>query len=201
MQLRIDPSNNQTIKNLLQDLPSNALTTRRFVSSTPKLSPTSMLSMPLIINSARESVSIVFEASINSRAHEHEGAMVDVYSRMNFNEALLLHVAVANRPDSLLLGHQGGSGRQRLPQVQGRQAQVRGPRGYRTCTGRHRHPRRRRRHPADAAATPATPATPPDGDTAAAGEEEPRSVPSPVQSGGQGRRAVAGSERAGKPSG
>ena len=35
----------------------------------------------------------------------------------------------------------------------------------------------------------------------AAGEEEPRSVPSPVQSGGSGRRAGGGSERAGKPSG
>ena len=35
----------------------------------------------------------------------------------------------------------------------------------------------------------------------AAGEEEPRSVPSPAQSGGSGRRAGGGSERAGKPSG
>ena len=35
----------------------------------------------------------------------------------------------------------------------------------------------------------------------AAGEEEPRSVPSPVQSGVSGRRAGGGSERAGKPSG
>ena len=35
----------------------------------------------------------------------------------------------------------------------------------------------------------------------AAGEEEPRSVPSPIQSGGSGRREGGGSERAGKPSG
>jgi len=35
----------------------------------------------------------------------------------------------------------------------------------------------------------------------AAGEEEPRSVPSPAQSGASGRRAGGGSERAGKPSG
>ncbi len=61
-------------------------------------------------------------------------------------------LAVASSPESLLVlqGHQGGSGRQRLHQAQGRQAQVRGPRGssswYRTCAGRQ-HRWRRRRHP------------------------------------------------------
>ncbi len=65
----------------------------------------------------------------------------------------LLQLAVANSPDSLLQGYQGGSGSQLLPQDQGSQVQVRGPRGYRNiswqgrhcwCSSRRLHPR----HPA-----------------------------------------------------
>jgi hypothetical protein len=43
------------------------------------------------------------------------------------NEACHLHIAVANRPDCLLLGYQASCERQRLHQVQGGQKQVRGP--------------------------------------------------------------------------
>jgi hypothetical protein len=43
------------------------------------------------------------------------------------NEAWHLHIAGANRPDCLLRGYQVGCERQRLHQVQGGQAQIRGP--------------------------------------------------------------------------
>ncbi len=67
------------------------------------------------------------------------------------NEAWLLQVAVASRPDHLLRGHQGGSGRQQLPvnlpQNQDSQALIQGPRGRhlqqgRRCRGRCRRCRR-----------------------------------------------------------
>ncbi len=58
---------------------------------------------------------------MNARAFEHEGAMVEVYSKMKPNT---FYVAVANRPDSLLRGYHGGCERQLLHQVQGGQAQV-----------------------------------------------------------------------------
>jgi hypothetical protein len=47
------------------------------------------------------------------------------------NKAWLLQVAVSSSPDSLLVlrGHQGDSGRQRLPQDQDRQAPIWGSRG------------------------------------------------------------------------
>jgi hypothetical protein len=76
--------------------------------------------------------------------------MVEVYSAMKPDA---FQVAVANRPDSLLRGYQGDCERQRLHQVQGRQAQIRGRRQQRRRRHRRRRPRRRRsrprpRHPA-----------------------------------------------------
>ncbi len=61
---------------------------------------------------------------MNARALEHEGTMVEVYSKM---KADTFHVTVANSLDHLLRGDQGGCERQRLHQVLGGQAQVRGP--------------------------------------------------------------------------
>jgi hypothetical protein len=55
-----------------------------------------------------------------AQALEHEGAMVEVYSKMKPDTFTLQ----ANRPDCLLRGYQVGCERQRLHQVQGGQAQV-----------------------------------------------------------------------------
>ncbi len=65
-------------------------------------------------------------------------------------------LAVASSPDSLLVlrGHQGGSGRQRLHQVQCRQAQVQGQEDIARAPGADAADAA-----AGAAATPATPAT------------------------------------------
>jgi hypothetical protein len=77
LQLRIDPSKNQTINNLLHEtFPSlKCFDNEKLRVINPK---TAAYIHALII----DSISIVFKASINSRAHEHEGVMVDVYSKM-----------------------------------------------------------------------------------------------------------------------
>ena len=118
------------------------------------------------------------------------------------NEAWHLPVAVANRHDRLIWGYQGGCERQRLHQVQGDQAQVWGPRWYRTCARRRRRlcfPCRRRRrsrhrHPRHPAGR---------GRRAAPCGEEPPPAPSPAARGGGGKgRAGGGAKKAsGKASG
>jgi hypothetical protein len=78
LQFKIDPSRNQTINNLLHEtFPS----LKCFDNETLRVINTRTVAYihALII----DSISIVFKASMNSRAHEHEGAMVDVYSKMN----------------------------------------------------------------------------------------------------------------------
>jgi hypothetical protein len=77
MQLKIDPSKNQTIYNFLHEtFPSiKCLDNEKLRVINPK---TGAYIHALII----DSILIVFSDSINSRAHEHEGAMVDVYSKM-----------------------------------------------------------------------------------------------------------------------
>ncbi len=78
------------------------------------------------------------------------GRYGEVYSKMKPDT---FHVAVANHHDSVLRGYQGGwhGERQLLHQVQGSQAQVRGPDLRQTptpppCRSRRRR-QRRRRHP------------------------------------------------------
>jgi hypothetical protein len=56
------------------------------------------------------SISIPFEDSINAQALERESAMVDAYTKMKPDSFNLLQVAVTNRPDHLLRGHQGIQG-------------------------------------------------------------------------------------------
>jgi hypothetical protein len=105
------------------------------------------------------------------------------------NEAWLLQVAVANRPDSLLWGHKWGLGRQWLPQDQGSHTQVQGPMDTWATPDE------------DAAADAATPATPPHGGAAAAaGRVEPQQAPSTASSttpspGGKGKRAAGGGRK------
>jgi hypothetical protein len=60
---------------------------------------------------------------MNAQALEHEDTMVKVYSKMKPDT---FHVTVANRLDRQLREDQGGCERQRLHQVLGGQAQVRG---------------------------------------------------------------------------
>jgi hypothetical protein len=60
------------------------------------------------------------------QALEQEGTMVEVYSKLTWKPDTF-HVAVANCPDCLVQGYQGGCERQLLHQVQGGQAQVQGP--------------------------------------------------------------------------
>ncbi len=62
-----------------------------------------------------------FEDSMNTQALEHNGTMVEVYSKMKPDT---FHVTVANRLDRLLRGDWEC---QRLHQVLGGQAQVQGP--------------------------------------------------------------------------
>jgi hypothetical protein len=62
-----------------------------------------------------------FKDSMNARALEHEGTMVEVFSKMKPDT---FHVTVANSLDSLLRGDQGDCESQRLHQVLGGQAQV-----------------------------------------------------------------------------
>ncbi len=66
---------------------------------------------------------LFFKGSMNARALEHEDTMVEVYSKMKPDT---FHVTVANRFDRLLREDQGGCERQRLHQVLGGEAQVRG---------------------------------------------------------------------------
>jgi hypothetical protein len=88
--------------------------------------------------------------------------MVDVYTQMKADSyRSQTRSCKQSRPDSLLVlrGHQGGSGGQRLPKVQDRQAPIRGPRGrWNNAQGRglHRGRGRRRRSagPGGAAAAP-----------------------------------------------
>ena len=77
MLLKIDPSKTQTITNLLHEtFPAiKCLDNEQLPIMNPK---TVAYIHALII----DCISITFEASINSRAHEHEGAMVAVYSKM-----------------------------------------------------------------------------------------------------------------------
>ncbi len=77
MNLKIDPSRNQTINNLLHEtFPSiKCFNNEKLRVVNPK---TVAYIHALII----DSISIVFDATINSRAHEHEGVMVEVYSKM-----------------------------------------------------------------------------------------------------------------------
>ena len=120
-----------------------------------------------------DSISIVFEA---------EGAMVDVYSKMKPDSftSQLQTVLTAYYED--IMGVQGASGCPKSKIVK-RKFEDQEDAGLAPDAAAT---------PADAAATPAdaaaTAATPPDGGMAAAGAEEPRTVPSPVQSGGPGRR-------------
>jgi hypothetical protein len=78
LQFKIDPSRNQTINNLLHEtFPS----LKCFDHETLRvINPRTVAYIHALII---DSIAIVFEASINSLAHEHEGAMVDVYSKMN----------------------------------------------------------------------------------------------------------------------
>ncbi len=66
---------------------------------------------------------LFFKGSMDARSLEHEGTMVEVYSKMKPDT---FQVTVANRLDRLLREDQGGCERQRLHQVLGGQAQVRG---------------------------------------------------------------------------
>jgi hypothetical protein len=83
----------------------------------------------------------LFSDSINAHALEHESAMVDTYTKLKPDSFKSQLQAVLTT--SVLRGHQGGSGRQRLQQDQGRQVQIQGPRGRRRQ--RDRRSRRRRR--------------------------------------------------------
>ncbi len=87
---------------------------------------------------------------MNAQGLKHEGAMVEVYSNLKPDT---FDIAVANRPDCLLRGYQEGCERQLLHQVQGGQAQVRGPDLRQTPTPPTRRP--------PPTTTPPTPPTPP----------------------------------------
>ncbi len=64
---------------------------------------------------------LFFKGSMNAQALEHEGTMVEVYSKMKPDT---FHVSVANSLDRLLREDQGGCESERLHQVLGGQAQV-----------------------------------------------------------------------------
>ena len=105
LQLKIDPSKNQTINNLLHEtFPSlKCFDNEKLRVINPK---TVAYIHALII----DSISIVFEASINSRAHEHEGAMVDVYSKMKPDSFTLQLQTVLTAYYEDIKGVQGASG-------------------------------------------------------------------------------------------
>jgi hypothetical protein len=79
MQLKIDSSKNQTINNLLHEtFPSiKCFDNEKLRVINPK-TVAYIHALRVII----DSILLVFADSINPRAHAHEGAMVDVYSKM-----------------------------------------------------------------------------------------------------------------------
>ena len=80
LQFKIDPSRNQTINNLLHE----TFPSLKFLDN-EKLRVINPRTVAYIHALIIDSIAIVFEASIDSQAHEHEGAMVDVYSKMNID--------------------------------------------------------------------------------------------------------------------
>jgi hypothetical protein len=94
---------------------------------------------------------LFFKGSMDARSLEHEGTMVEVYSKMKPDT---FQVTVANCLDRLLREDQEGCECQRLHQVLGGQAQVRGPDLRQTPTqptpptGPRRRQRRHPRYPA-----------------------------------------------------
>jgi hypothetical protein len=111
MQLKIDPSKKQIINKLLHEtFPSlKCFDNEKLCVINPK---TVANVHALIING----ITIPFEGSINSRAHEHEGAMVEVYTKMKPDSfRSQLQTAFTNR---LLRGHHGDF---RAPAVAARQ--------------------------------------------------------------------------------
>jgi hypothetical protein len=191
LQLKIDPSKQQTIKNLLHEtFPAiECYNNEKLHAINPKPELVAYIHA-LVINC----ILMAFEDSINSRALEHEGAMVDVYSKMK-PDAFRLQLQTV-----LLRGHQGDDERQRLHQVQGSQAKF----ADQDDTGLA--PDAADADPADPAdanaASPASrAATPPDGSAAAAPDGEgPPPAPSPGGKGGGGKagRAGGGSRKVGK---
>ncbi len=115
---------------------------------------------------------------MNARALEHEGTMVEVYSKMKSDT---FHVTVANCLDRLLREDQGGCERPGWSSASSRTGLA---------------PDADPADPADPAdANAATPATPPDGSVAAAPDGEgPPQAPSPGGPWGQerGRQGLEG---------
>ena len=105
MQLKIDPPKNQTIHNLLREtFPSlKCFDNEKLCVINPKL-------VAYIHALVIDSISILFEPSINSRAHEHEDAMAAVYSKMipDLFTSQLQAVLTAFYED--IMGVQGASG-------------------------------------------------------------------------------------------
>ena len=189
LQFKIDPSRNQTINNLLHEtFPS----LKCFDNETLRvINPRTVAYIHALII---DSIAIVFEASINSRAHEHEGAMVDVYSKMNTDSftSQLQTTLTAYYED--IKGVQGASGCPK-PKVVKRKFEDQED----AELAQKAAPARAADTDANDAENNATPVTPPDGGPAAAAEEAPRAVPSPA--GVPGRRpaaAAAAGRKAGK---
>ncbi len=77
MQLKIDPSKNQTITNLLlETFPAIQCCDNKAL---PFISPKAIAYIHALI---MDSISILFEDSINARALDLESAMVDAYTKM-----------------------------------------------------------------------------------------------------------------------
>jgi hypothetical protein len=107
MQLKIDPSKNQTIKNLLHEtFPSlKCFNNKKLCVMNPNIVA---YFHALIINC----ITIPFKATINSLAHQHEDAMVEVYSKMKPDSftSQLQTVLTACYKDIMGMGVQGASG-------------------------------------------------------------------------------------------
>jgi hypothetical protein len=105
MQLKIDPSKNQTINNLVHEtFPTlKCFDNEKLRVMNPKLVA---YVHALII----DCITIPFEATINSRAHQHEGAMMEVYSKMKPDSftSQLQTALTAYHED--IMGLQGASG-------------------------------------------------------------------------------------------
>jgi hypothetical protein len=121
LQLKIEPSKQQTLQNLLnKTFPAiKCFNNKKLHVINPKL-------ITYIHALGIDCISMTLANIINSRALDHEGAMVDVYSKMKPDSlrSQLQTILTAYYED--IKG--GGCKRQQLHQAQGSQAQVRGPR-------------------------------------------------------------------------
>jgi hypothetical protein len=188
LQFKIDPSRNQTINNRLHE---TFLSLKCFDNETLRvINPRTVAYIHALII---DSIAIVFEASINSRAHEHEGAMVDVYSEMNSDSFTSQLQATLRAYYEDIKGAQGASGCPK-PKVVKRKFEDQEDAGL----AQKAAPARAADTDANDTEDNATPVTPPDGGPGAAAEEAPCAVPSPA---GVPARRPAAAAAAGRKSG